>query len=75
MQQIIFEIATVQVPKVFHSNKTQIVATLLWKSEKMTPSLPKWGLGGPPGFLKFQSSIARVKTPRIEAFIISLESY
>jgi hypothetical protein len=37
------------------------VTTLLWKSERMTPSLPKWG---------FQSSISGVKTPYIEAFFI-----
>jgi hypothetical protein len=41
----------------------------------MTLTLPKWGLGNPPGLSKLQSSIARVKTPRIEAFFISLESY
>ncbi len=47
------------------------VATLLWKSERMTPSLPKWGLRSPPGFLKLQSLNATC----IEAFSISLESY
>jgi hypothetical protein len=47
----------------------------------MRLSLPKWGLGSPPGLWsplelpKFQSSIARVKTPCIEALFISLESY
>jgi hypothetical protein len=51
------------------------VTTLLWKSERMTPSLPKWGLGSLLGLLKFQSSIAGVKTPCIELFFISLESY
>jgi hypothetical protein len=51
------------------------VATLLWKSERMTPSFPKWGLGSPTGLSKFQSSISDIKTPCIEAFFISLESY
>jgi hypothetical protein len=47
----------------------------LWKSGRMTFTLPKWGLGSPPGLLKFQSSIARAKTPRIGVFFIWLESY
>jgi hypothetical protein len=38
-------------------------------------TLPKWGLGSPSRLLKVQSSIARVKTPCIRAFFISLESY
>ncbi len=46
-----------------------------WKSVRMTLTLLKWGLGGPPGLLKLQSSIAGVKTPRIEVFFISLENY
>ncbi len=41
----------------------------------MTFTLPKWGLGSPPGLPKLQSSIAGVKTPCLEAFLISLESY
>jgi hypothetical protein len=41
----------------------------------MKLTLPKWGLGSPPGLPKFQSSIARVKTHRIEVFFISLEIY
>jgi len=41
----------------------------------MTLTLLKWGLGSPPGLPKFQSSIAGVKTPRLEVFFISLESY
>jgi hypothetical protein len=51
------------------------VATLLWGSVRMKFTLPKLGLGSPPGLPKLQSSIARVKTPRIEVFFISLESY
>jgi hypothetical protein len=51
------------------------VTTLLWKSESMTPSLPKWGLGSLSGLPKLQSSIAGVKTPRIATFFISLEIY
>ncbi len=53
----------------------QNVATLLWKSVRMRLTLPKWGLGSPPRLPKFQSSIARVKTPRLEEFFMSLESY
>jgi hypothetical protein len=41
----------------------------------MTLTLPKWGLGSPPGLPKLQSSISRVKTPLLETFLISLESY
>jgi len=41
----------------------------------MTLTFPKWGLGSPPGLLKLQSSIVGVKTPCLEAFLISLESY
>jgi hypothetical protein len=46
-----------------------------WKSVKMTFTLPKWGLGSPSGLPKLQSLIAGVKTPCLEAFLISLESY
>jgi len=41
----------------------------------MTFTLPKVGLGSPPGLSKLQSLITRVKTPHIGAFFISLESY
>jgi len=46
-----------------------------WKSVRMTLTLSKWGLGSPLGFPKLQSSIARVKTPLLEAFFISLKIY
>ncbi len=46
-----------------------------WKSVRMTPTLPKWGLGSLGGLSKLQSWIAGVKTPRIGVFFISLESY
>jgi hypothetical protein len=46
-----------------------------WKSVKMILTLPKWGFGSPPKLPKFQSSIARVKTPHLEAFFMSLEIY
>jgi hypothetical protein len=46
-----------------------------WKSVRMTFTLLKWGLGSPLGLPKLQSSIARVKTPCIEVFFISLKSY
>jgi hypothetical protein len=51
------------------------VAALLWESVKMKLTFPKLGLGSPLGLLKFQSSIAGVKTPHIEVFFISWESY
>jgi hypothetical protein len=41
----------------------------------MKLTLPKLGLGSPPGLPKLQSSIAKVKTPCIGMFLISLESY
>jgi hypothetical protein len=41
----------------------------------MKLTFPKWGLGSPPRLLKLQSSIARVKTPCIWVFFISLENY
>jgi hypothetical protein len=46
-----------------------------WTSGKMTFTLSKWGLGSPLGLSKLQNSIARIKTPCIEVFFISLESY
>jgi len=46
-----------------------------WKSVRITFTLPKWGLGSPPGLSKFQSLIVGVKTPCLEAFFISLEIY
>jgi hypothetical protein len=40
----------------------------------MSPlTLPKMGLGSPPGLPKTQSTIAGIKTPRIEMFFIPLE--
>jgi len=41
----------------------------------MTFTLWKWGLGSPPRLPKLQSLIARVKTPCLEVFFMSLESY
>jgi hypothetical protein len=41
----------------------------------MTLTFPKWGLGSPSGLPKLQSSIVGVKTPGLEGFFISLESY
>ncbi len=51
------------------------IATLLWENVRMRFTLPKWGLGSPPGLPKLQSSITRVKTPPTGAFFISLENY
>jgi hypothetical protein len=44
-----------------------------WKSVRMTLTFSKWVLGIPLGLLTLHSSIAGLKTPRLEA--ISLESY
>ncbi len=52
-----------------------LVATLLGESVRMKLTFPKWELGSTSGLPKLQSLIARVKTPRIEVFFISLESY
>jgi len=41
----------------------------------MTLTLLKSGLGSPSGLPKLQGSIAKVKTPQLETFLISLESY
>jgi len=41
----------------------------------MKLTFPKWGLRSPSGFLKFQSLITGVKTPRIGVFFTSLENY
>jgi hypothetical protein len=41
----------------------------------MKLTLPKWGLGSLLGLLKFQNSLAGVKTPCIKALFISLKSY
>jgi len=46
-----------------------------WKSVGMTFTLLKWGLGSPRGLPKLQSSIVRVKTLCLEAFLMSLEIY
>jgi hypothetical protein len=51
------------------------VVTLLGESVGMRLTLPKWGLGSSPGLPKVQSSITRVKTPRIGTSFISLERY
>jgi hypothetical protein len=54
-------------------NKTYDVATPLWPSVRMKLTLPKLGTWSPPGLPKIQSLISGVKTPRIGAFLISLE--
>jgi hypothetical protein len=51
------------------------VATLLLEECEDDTHTPEWGLGSPAGLSKLQSLIARVKTPWIEAFFISLKSY
>ncbi len=52
----------------------ELVATPLLE-ECEDDTLPKWGLGSLSGLPKLQSSIARVKTHRLETFFMSLESY
>jgi hypothetical protein len=42
-------------------------------SVRVKPTLPKVGSWSPPGLPKSQSSIARVKSPRIGVFLVSLE--
>ncbi len=54
---------------------THLLQLYFEKSVRMRFTLPKWGLGSLGGFPKVQSSIARVKTPCIGAFFISLEIY
>jgi hypothetical protein len=44
-------------------------------SVRMKLTFPKVGTWSPPGLPKTQSSIARVKTPRIELFFIPLERF
>jgi len=51
------------------------VVTLLKGSVRMKLTFPKLGLGSLSRLLKLQSSIARVKTPCIRVFLISLENY
>jgi len=55
--------------------KLPYVATLPWESVRMKLTFPKLGLGSPLRLLKVQSSIAGVKTPCIEVFLILLENY
>jgi hypothetical protein len=52
----------------------KLVTTPLWRSVRMTFTFLKWGLGNPLGLLKTQSSITKVKTPRLEVFFIPLEN-
>ncbi len=54
---------------------TRLSQPYFWKNVRMTLTLPKRGLGSPLKLPKFQSSIVGVKTPHLEAFLISLESY
>jgi hypothetical protein len=51
-----------------------VVATPLWPNVRMKLTLPKLGTWSPLGLPKTQSLIAGVKTPRVGAFLISLES-
>jgi hypothetical protein len=45
------------------------VTTPAWRNVKSPLTLSKLGVESPPGLLKIQNSIARVKTPRIEVFL------
>jgi hypothetical protein len=69
----LYEINTSAIKEI--SNFHLMLQPHFWKSVKMTLTLLKGGLRSPPRLPKFQSSIARVKTPRLEAFFVSLESY
>jgi hypothetical protein len=57
------------------SHEVHVVATLPRESVRMRLTLPKWGFGSPPRLPKLQSSIVRVKTPCIQMFFISVETY
>jgi hypothetical protein len=50
--------------------KMSLEMTYAVKSKIEQMNIPTWGLGSPPGLPKLQSSIARLKTPRLEAFFI-----
>jgi len=54
--------------------KKNIATPFLEECEDDTHT-PEMGLESPSGLSKLQSSIARVKTPCLEAFLISLKSY
>ncbi len=51
----------------------------VWESVRMNTHTPKWisiiGSWSPVGLLKLQRVIARVKTPRLVKFFISLKNY
>jgi hypothetical protein len=49
------------------------VAIPLRRSVRLTLTLPKWGLGSPPGLPKAQNAITGVKSPLLEVFFIPLE--
>jgi hypothetical protein len=55
-------------------SKTSVATPFLEECEDETHT-PKMGTGNPPGLSKLQSLIAGVKTPCLEVFFISLESY
>jgi hypothetical protein len=57
-----------------HVHNINVATPLLEECEDDTHT-PEMGLGSPPGLSKFQSSIVGVKTPCLEVFFMSLESY
>jgi hypothetical protein len=63
--------------KTLHENPRRVRSLLLQPhfegSVRLPLTLPKMGLGSPPGLPKTQSAIARVKTPCIEALFIPME--
>ncbi len=60
---------------IIHTDMHKLSQPHFEKSVRMKLTFPKWGLGSPLGLPKFQSLIVGVKTPRIRALFISLESY
>jgi len=68
------------IPKPPSNNTSSIIFSPIYMSQPhfegsvSSPlTLPKMGLGSPPGLLKTQNAIARVKTPCIEVYFISLK--
>jgi hypothetical protein len=74
-EHVKFEINGKYFQKNYDNPKYYVLQPHFWKSVKMTLTFPKWGLWSPPGLPKLQSSILGVKTPCLETFLMSLESY
>jgi hypothetical protein len=60
---------------IFGARTSHGVATPFLEEREDDIHTPEMGLGSPPGLPKLQNSIGRIKTPCLEAFFMSLESY